>query len=145
MFLIVASLCLLSLSTGQQVDLTSCITKENNLRMVCTFAPDTPAPQCKYVQANRTVASTNSTDAQDPKYKNRANVTVSGGACLLTLTGLPDVTQQFTCIIRATQRAETTATVDKNALGTCSSAAILQSSAAPLLILILASFLPGPH
>lgn len=112
---IMSSCCLTGLATAQTItDLTSCITKENNLKMECNFNPAasaSPPPMCKFTQGNKIVGSTDRAEEQDATYRHRANVTIKASVCELYLTGLSDNAQDFKCTIKQTEMKDKTARV----------------------------------
>lgn len=81
---------------------------------MCTFTPPEPKPTCKFTQGDKIVATTNPAEVQDPTYKNRANITLVGDVCELSLTGLVDKPQEFKCYIKQATEAQKAATVDKS-------------------------------
>ncbi|XP_042564499.1 thy-1 membrane glycoprotein isoform X2 [Clupea harengus] len=123
---IIGTLCLLGLATAQTItDLTSCITKENNLKMECNFNPAasaSPPPMCKFTQGNKIVGSTDRAEEQDATYRHRANVTIKASVCELYLTGLSDNAQDFKCTIKQTEMKDKTARVVRKEIPTCSAA-----------------------
>ncbi|XP_041947768.1 thy-1 membrane glycoprotein [Alosa sapidissima] len=134
---IIATFCLLGLATAQTVtDITSCITKENNLRMECNFNPiETPSPTCKFTQGDKIVASTY--EKQDPTYKNRANITMMDKVCEMSLTGLPDNPQEFKCTIKQTVESSKVATVDKKTTAKCSGISVLLQEGTGLFLVLM--------
>lgn len=82
--------------------------------MECTFKPADPKPTCKFTEGNKIVATNYPGETQDSTYKNRANITLMGDVCTLSLTGLSDKAQEFNCLIKQAKEAQKTATVDKS-------------------------------
>ncbi|KAG5843997.1 hypothetical protein ANANG_G00156800 [Anguilla anguilla] len=134
--------CLLGVLTAQEVkELTSCQTKEKNLRMDCKYTvPDTSkALTCEYRQEGKVMGSTDPKATVDTPFKNRANVTLLGvNVCRLVLTGLSqDKPKNNTCIITQGKSANKTVAVDPKTLIPCSAISVLfQTSPAVLLTLL---------
>lgn len=109
----------LGVATGQtSLQITSCVTKNQNLEMYCKFTPasGTNLPKiCFYMMENKLVASTNSTSTPAPEFKNRANVSIVDNTCKLLLTGFSeDKPQNYTCFIKQTASASVSAIVEKS-------------------------------
>ncbi|XP_062391821.1 thy-1 membrane glycoprotein [Sardina pilchardus] len=136
---IIATFCLLGLATSQTVtELTSCITKENNLRMECNFNPvETPGTTCKFTLGDKIVATTDAKETQDVMYKNRANATLMDKVCELSLTGLSDKPQDFKCTIKQTNESSSVATVDKKTAEKCSGISVLLQGGTGLFLVLM--------
>lgn len=110
----------LGFASAQKVTkLTSCLTKEKNLRMDCEYelTAATPVPTCTYTQENNVVGSTDPAKIQDPTFKNRGAVAIMEGisTCRLNLTGLSDdKPKNFTCTIKQKETVSKTSTVEKS-------------------------------
>nr|XP_055055319.1 thy-1 membrane glycoprotein [Misgurnus anguillicaudatus] len=145
---LIAPLCLLGFAAAQtSLTIASCLTKEQNLRMVCTFTPaPTPDPKqsvCSFTSDTKLVASSDASAVPDNLYKNRGEVKFDQKACQLDLNGFSnDKPQNFTCSIKQTATgppALKLATVEKSKLATCSAWCILQHSAVVFLLVFLTS------
>nr|AAI07818.1 Thy1 protein [Danio rerio] len=138
-----ATLFLLGVVTAQtSLRITSCLTKDQNLQMSCTFtpAPDTKLSKtCYYMTDNKLIGSTNSSSTPDSTFRNRANVTITDNKCDLYLKGLPDSKPaNYTCFIRQTAApVSIIQTVDKSKLQTCSAWSVLQHSGVAFLLALL--------
>ncbi|MCJ8748643.1 hypothetical protein PDJAM_G00167010 [Pangasius djambal] len=115
---ILASFCLLGMASCQSINtLTACLTKEQNLVMMCKF---TPAPlnvnaACTYEVENKVVATTNISINVDPTFKSRGKAEISSNTCKLSLTGFSDdQPKTYTCIIKQEKSASKEITVDKS-------------------------------
>lgn len=145
----VIALCLLGIAAAQtSLDITSCLTKDQNLRMICKFTPaPTPDPKtsvCYFMSEGKLVASSNASAVPESPFKERAKLTFEQKMCRLNLTGLSDdKPKNFTCYIKqtATPAATLTATVEKRKLATCSAWCALQHSAAVFLLVFITSTL----
>ncbi|KAK1787792.1 hypothetical protein P4O66_016279 [Electrophorus voltai] len=140
-YCVLASICLLSSATAQTVmQLTGCLTKENNLKMDCSFTPaagSSPPPNCTFKTDGKVVASTDVKAVQDSTFKNRATVTIVNQVCHLNLTGLADdKPKNYSCTIMQTGSGTMSTSVDKN-LPTCSAWSVLQQRGAALLLALL--------
>lgn len=140
----VVALCLLGLATAQNAieikDLTACITKEQNLKMECSFMPvgADPKPTCKFSKGGKIMGSTDSEVAPDPTYKNRANVTMPvANVCQLELTGLEDKAQEIMCVVKQTKEVNKVLSVDKKTTATCSGLSLLLQKGTALTMLLL--------
>lgn len=146
-FTLIAPLCLLGFAAAQtSLSVVSCLTKEQNLRMVCTFTPaTTPDPKqsvCSFTSDTKLVASSDASAVPDNLYKNRGAVKFDQKTCQLDLNGFSnDKPQNFTCSIKQTASAPAlkVATVEKSKLVTCSAWCILQHSAVVFLLVFLTS------
>ncbi|KAJ8401683.1 hypothetical protein AAFF_G00376540 [Aldrovandia affinis] len=141
MYLLTA-LCLLGFLSAQEVtELTSCLTKEKNLRMDCkyTLTDTSTKPTCDYKQGTKVMGSTDTTVKPDSTFKNRANVTLMDKMCRLSLTGFSESgAKNYTCIIKQKTAADRTALVDGKALATCSAfSTLLQTGPALLTVMLL--------
>ncbi|KAI1903293.1 hypothetical protein AGOR_G00025710 [Albula goreensis] len=142
---LLTTLCLLVVVAAQEVtELTSCKTKENNLRMDCKYKPTDPPTDviCEYRQDNKLMGSTDPKASPEPAFKNRANVTIiAGPVCRLSLTGFSeDKPKNNTCIIKQKNTASKSELVDAKKLATCSAFSILlQTSPKAMLVM---TFLP---
>ncbi|KAK7173098.1 hypothetical protein R3I93_003046 [Phoxinus phoxinus] len=138
-----ATFFLLGVASGQtSLQISSCLTKEQNLQMSCKFTPATDPKlptTCYYMTESKYIGSTNSSIPPESTFKNRANVSLSNTACELHLTGLPsDNPQNYTCFIKQTDSpVSITAIVDKRTLQTCSAFGVVQHSGAALLLAFL--------
>ncbi|XP_051749088.1 thy-1 membrane glycoprotein [Ctenopharyngodon idella] len=138
-----ATLFLLGVATGQtSLQISSCITKDQNLQMYCKFipAPDPKLPKnCYYKTEDKVIASTNSSMPQDNTFKNRANVSIVDNTCELLLKGFSDdKPKNYTCFIKQTASpGSVSATVEKSKLQACSAWCVVQHSGAALLLAIL--------
>ncbi|XP_051977538.1 thy-1 membrane glycoprotein [Xyrauchen texanus] len=137
-----ATLCLLGFAAAQSIlQISSCLTKEQNLRLLCRFTPnpDTKLLNCYYKTEGKLVGSTNSSHEPDSSFKNRATVAIVSDVCQLNLTGFSnDKPQNFTCIIKQTApEVSKSATVEKSKLSTCSAWCAMQHSAVALLLAFL--------
>lgn len=110
----------LGVATGQtSLQISSCITKDQNLQMYCKFipAPDPKLPKnCYYKTEDKVIASTNSSMPQDNTFKNRANVSIVDNTCELLLKGFSDdKPKNYTCFIKQTASpGSVSATVEKS-------------------------------
>ncbi|KAL2094957.1 hypothetical protein ACEWY4_009676 [Coilia grayii] len=118
--------------------LTSCITKEQNLKMECAFKlpTSTPAATCKFTKDDKVMGSTNAAVVPDPTYKNRANVTMKGQVCELYLNGLEDKAQDIKCVIKQNVEVSKVATVDKKMTATCSGLSVLLQKGTGLFLIL---------
>ncbi|KAK7164532.1 hypothetical protein R3I94_003052 [Phoxinus phoxinus] len=139
-----ATFFLLGVASGQtSLQISSCVTKEQNLQMSCKFTPatDPKLPKtCYYMTESKYIGSTNSSSIPpDSTFKKRANVSLSNTACELYLTGFSnDKPQNFTCFIKQTDLpVSITAIVDKSTLQTCSAFGVVQHSGTALLLAFL--------
>ncbi|KAM9498009.1 thy-1 membrane glycoprotein isoform 1-T2 [Salvelinus alpinus] len=126
MYILATAVCLLGFASTQTVTkLTSCLTKEKNLRMDCKYqlTAVTPVPTCTYTQENSVVGSTDPAKSPDPTFKNRGVVVITENitTCRLTLTGFSDdKPKNFTCTIKQKETVSKTSTVEKKLLLECS-------------------------
>ncbi|KAI7812666.1 thy-1 membrane glycoprotein [Triplophysa rosa] len=146
-YTVIATLCLLGMATAQtSLEITSCLTKEQNLRMICKFTPaPTPDPKisvCHFTSEGKIVASSNASIEPDSTFKMRAKLAFEQKMCLLNLTGLSnDKPESFVCNIKqtASQATTLTATVEKRKLITCSAYCTLQHSGVVFLLVFITS------
>ncbi|XP_051539597.1 thy-1 membrane glycoprotein [Myxocyprinus asiaticus] len=137
-----ATLCLLGFAAAQtSLQISSCLTKDQNLRMLCKFTPDPDAKlpkNCYYKTEDKMVGSTNISLIPDSTFRNRATVAIVNDVCQLNLTGFSDdKPRDFTCFIKQTAIESKTATVEKSKLLTCSAWCSLQHSVVALLLAFL--------
>ncbi|XP_048043663.1 thy-1 membrane glycoprotein [Megalobrama amblycephala] len=138
-----ATLFLLGVATGQtSLQISSCLTKEQNLEMYCKFTPASGSSlpkTCYYMTESELIASTNSSSIPNPTFKNRANISIVDNTCKLSLNGFSaDKPKNYTCFIKQTASpVSVSATVDKSKLQTCSGWCVVQHSGAALLLAIL--------
>ncbi|XP_058238433.1 thy-1 membrane glycoprotein [Hemibagrus wyckioides] len=144
---ILASFCLLGMASSQKIDdLSACLTKEQNLNLTCKFTPKQgDMPVCNFAINKKVVATTNTTGAVDPTYKNRASVTLKGNVCSLTLTGFSaDQPETYVCTIyQNNTNAEQSKTVEKKNMSPCSDANVLKHGGVILLLAVALSLLSG--
>uniref|UniRef100_A0A8C7N4T8 Uncharacterized LOC109873284 n=1 Tax=Oncorhynchus kisutch TaxID=8019 RepID=A0A8C7N4T8_ONCKI len=141
----------LGFASAQKVTkLTSCLTKEKNLRMDCEYelTAATPVPTCTYTQENNVVGSTDPAKSQDPTFKNRGAVAIMEGIsiCRLNLTGFSDdKPKNFTCTIKQKETVSKTSTVEKKLLLQCSAwsehGSMLMLTVTSLVLLLEAKWL----
>lgn len=136
---LVITFCLLGVLSAQEVTkLTSCQTKDKNLRMDCEYTlPDqAKKPTCEYRQDDQVMGSTDSTVKPEPTFKNRANVTLlEGNVCRLVLTGFSqEKAKNNTCIIKEAGTANRTQLVDPKTVLTCSAISMLFQSISKVLL-----------
>uniref|UniRef100_A0A672KSM2 Thy-1 cell surface antigen n=1 Tax=Sinocyclocheilus grahami TaxID=75366 RepID=A0A672KSM2_SINGR len=142
-YTVFATFLLLGAASAQtSLQLSSCLTKEQNLEMVCKFTPASdPKLQkiCYYMTENKLVGSTNTSSPPDSTFKNRATVSIADNICKLYLKGLSDdKPKNYTCFIKQTTTpVPITAVVDKSKLQTCSGWCVMQHSGAALLLTFL--------
>ncbi|PWS22954.1 hypothetical protein DKP78_15690, partial [Enterococcus faecium] len=96
-----------------------------------------PKPTCKFTQGDKIVATTNPAEVQDPTYKNRANITLVGDVCELSLTGLVDKPQEFKCYIKQATEAQKAATVDKKNVAKCSALSVLLQKGTGMFLVLM--------
>lgn len=85
------SFCPTGMASSQTINtMTACLTKDQNLKMECTFTlvKQTNAT-CTYEVDKKVVATTGNLTV-DPTFKSRGKVEISSNVCVLTLTGLAD-------------------------------------------------------
>lgn len=110
----------LGVASGQtSLQISSCLTKEQNLRMSCKFTPaaDLKLPKnCYYKTETELIGNSNSSIVPDSTFKNRANVSISDTTCELYLKGFSDdKPQNYTCFIKQTASpVSVSAIVDKS-------------------------------
>lgn len=138
-----ATFFLLGVASAQTpLQLSSCLTKDQNLDMYCKFTPASdPKLQktCYYMTENKLVGSTNISSIPDSTFKNRATVSIVENVCKLNLKGFSDdKPKNYTCFIKQTATAvSVSAVVDKSKLQTCSAWCVMQHSGAALLLAFL--------
>ncbi len=91
-------------SAQTSLQLSSCLTKDQNLEMYCKFTPDPKLQKtCYYMTENKLVGSTNTSITPDSTFKNRATVSIVEDMCKLNLNGFSaDKPQNYTCFIKQT-------------------------------------------
>ncbi len=97
--------------------LSSCLTKDQNLDMYCKFTLDPKIKEtCYYMTENKLVGSTNISSSPDSTFKNRANVSIVKNVCTLNLKGFSaDQPKTYTCFIKQTATpVSVSAEVDKS-------------------------------
>lgn len=110
----------LGVATGQtSLQISSCLTKNQNLEMSCKFTPASGSSlqkTCYYMMENQLIASTNSSSIPDSNFKNRANISIVDNTCKLSLTGFSaDKPKNYTCFIKQTASPVSVyATLDKS-------------------------------
>uniref|UniRef100_A0A672LQ78 Thy-1 cell surface antigen n=1 Tax=Sinocyclocheilus grahami TaxID=75366 RepID=A0A672LQ78_SINGR len=138
-----ATFFLLGVASAQtSLQLSSCLTKDQNLDMYCKFTPASdPKLQktCYYMTENKLVGSTNMSTIPDSTFKNRATVSIAENMCKLNLKGFSDdQPKNYTCFIKQTATPmSVSAVVDKSKLQTCSAWGVMQHSGAALLLAFL--------
>lgn len=137
-----ATLFLFGVVTSQSpTTISSCLTKDQNLQMSCSFTPasDPKLPKtCYYMTDNKLIGSTNTSSTPDSTFRNRANVTITNNKCDLYLKGLSDSKPtNYTCFIRQTTTQSASQTVDKSKLLACSAWSVLQHRGVALLLAFL--------
>ncbi|XP_056113315.1 thy-1 membrane glycoprotein [Rhinichthys klamathensis goyatoka] len=138
-----ATFFLLGVASGQtSLQISSCLTKDQNLQMSCKFVPATDPKllkTCYYMTENKLIGHSNSSITPDSTFKNRANVSISNTTCELYLKGFSaDKPTNYTCFIKQTASpVSVVATVDKSKLQTCSAWCVVQHSGAALLLAFL--------
>ncbi|XP_077096877.1 thy-1 membrane glycoprotein [Siphateles boraxobius] len=138
-----ATFFLLGVASGQTaLQISSCLTKEQNLQMSCKFTPATnpKLPKtCYYMTENKLIGNSNSSIAPDNTFKNRANVSMTDTTCELYLKGFSDdKPKNYTCVIKQNDSpVSIMAVVDKSKLQTCSAWCVVQHSGAALLLTFL--------
>ncbi|XP_059405187.1 thy-1 membrane glycoprotein [Carassius carassius] len=133
---------LLGVASAQtSLQLSFCVTKDQNLDMYCKFTPASdPKLQkiCYYMTENKLVGSTNSSANPDSTFKNRANVSIVENMCKLNLKGFSDdKPRNYTCFIKQNASVSVSAVVDKSKLQACSAWCVMQHSGAALLLAFL--------
>lgn len=136
-----ATFFLLGVASAQNPpQLSSCLTKDQNLDMYCKFTLDPKIKEtCYYMTENKLVGSTNISSSPDSTFKNRANVSIVGNVCKLNLKGFSaDQPKNYTCFIKQTATpVSVSAEVDKSKLQACSAWCVMQHSGAALLLAFL--------
>ncbi|KTG38529.1 hypothetical protein cypCar_00003012 [Cyprinus carpio] len=138
-----ATFFLLGVASAQtSLQLSFCLTKDQNLDMNCKFTPASdPKLQktCYYMTENKLVGSTNASNIPDSTFKNRATVSLVENVCKLNLKGFSDdKPKNYTCYIKQTATpVSVSAVVDKSKLQTCSAWCVMQHSGAALLLAFL--------
>ncbi|XP_056601835.1 thy-1 membrane glycoprotein [Triplophysa dalaica] len=146
-YTVLATFGLLGIATAQtSLVITSCLTKEQNLQMICKFTPaPTPDPKisvCNFTSEGKLVASSNAGMDAESTFKGRTKIAFEPNMCRLNLTGFSsDKPQDFTCNIKQTEKQATTltSTVDKRNLAYCSAYCTLQHSAVVFLLVFITS------
>ncbi|KAL7838147.1 hypothetical protein AOLI_G00265510 [Acnodon oligacanthus] len=138
-YTIIVSFVLLGMVSAQTgLTLEACVTKENNLEMLCKINSSS-INTCTYLSEGKVVVSTDGVPPQDSTYKNRANIYKMDKVCKMTLTGLMDKAQIFNCTINGAKSVSKS--VEKKTLDTCSACSIIQHAGVTLLCALLASHL----
>ncbi|KAL6463814.1 hypothetical protein MHYP_G00282050 [Metynnis hypsauchen] len=138
-YAIIVSFFLLGMVSAQTgVTLEACVTKENNLEMLCKINSST-INTCTFFSEGKVVDSSDGGPPQDSTYKNRAKIQNMEKVCKLTLTGLADKAQTFNCTINGTKSV--LKTVENKTLTTCSACSAFQHAGVTLLLALLASHL----
>ncbi len=137
-----ATFFLLGVASAQtSLQLSFCVTKDQNLDMYCKFTPASdPKLQktCYYMTENKLVGSTNSSATPDSTFKNRANVSLVENVCKLNLKGFSDdKPKNYTCFIKQSATVSVSAIVDKSKPQACSAWCVMQHSGAALLLAFL--------
>ncbi|XP_067294956.1 thy-1 membrane glycoprotein [Pseudorasbora parva] len=137
-----ATFFLLGVATGQNsLQISSCLTKDQNLQMYCRFTASDPKVlnTCFYMTDNKLIGSTNTSSLPDSTFKNRANVSLSDTTCELYLKGFSDdKPKNYTCYFKQKDmQVSASATVEKSKLQTCSAWCVVQHSGAALLLAFL--------
>ncbi|TRY93165.1 hypothetical protein DNTS_012853 [Danionella cerebrum] len=133
----------IGVATAQtSLKLSSCLTKDQNLQMFCSFTPasDPKLPKnCYYMTENKLVGSTNVSMIPDSTFQNRAEVTIANDNCQLLLKGISsDKPKNYTCFIKQTTiPVSVIQAVDKSKLQTCSAWCVMQHGGVALLIAFL--------
>ncbi|XP_043096160.1 thy-1 membrane glycoprotein [Puntigrus tetrazona] len=134
-----AAFLLLGLASAQSsLQLSSCLTKDQNLNLSCKFTPSSGPKTCYFMTENKLVGSTNASSVPDSTFKNRATVSIVENVCNLNLNGFADdKPKNYTCYIKQTSTASAFVLVDKSKLQTCSAWCVMQHSGAALLLAFL--------
>lgn len=106
-------------SAQTSLQLSSCLTKDQNLDMYCKFTPVSDSKlqkTCYYMTENKLVGSTNMSSTPESTFKNRATVSIVENMCKLNLKGFSDdKPKNYTCFIKQTATAvSVSAVVDKS-------------------------------
>ncbi|XP_037389124.1 thy-1 membrane glycoprotein [Pygocentrus nattereri] len=137
-YTIIVSFFLLGMVSAQTGVILEACGNQEVLEMMCKIN-STSINTCIYYSKEKVVVSSGGVPPQDSTYKDRAKIVKTDKVCKLTLTGLEDHNQTFTCTINDFKPV--LKTVNKKTLSPCSACSVIQHTGVSLLLALLASHL----